>query len=371
MLNNDAEPIHVWSYLREYEALRGEVLETVDKVFRSGRLILGECVAKLEQEVADFVQVLGAVGVNSGTDALHLGLVALGIKPGDEIITVPNTAVPTVCAIVNAGAKPVFVDVNAQDYLIDVEQITDAITPQVRAILPVHLYGQCCAMDIVNAIAKKHGLFVLEDCAQSFGALQDNKPSGSLGDAAAFSFYPTKLLGGYGDGGLFASNNADYNARLRSLRMYGMQGSYYSERHGFNSRLDEVQAAILSLKLAYIEIWINRRREIAARYSEGLSGTGLSLPSENTGNRHVYYLYVVEHPDRDRLIERLADSNIHCNVSYPFPIHTMRGYDYLGYVQGQFPVSEAKASRILSLPMFPYLSDAEVERVIEALKRVA
>lgn len=370
MLDDYKEPIYVWSYLREYEQLREEILAAVDEVFRSGRLILGARVAQFEREVAYYVNLLSAVAVNSGTDALHLGLVASGIEAGDEVITVPNTAVPTVCAIVNAGATPVFVDINAEDYLIDAHQIVAAITSRTKAILPVHLYGQCCDMDRINAIAKQYGLFVLEDCAQSFGALQNGKFAGSHGDAGAFSFYPTKVLGGYGDGGAVGSNDADYIELLRSLRIYGMQGSYYSERHGFNSRLDEVQAAILSLKLPRIENWIERRRQIATRYSEGLKSTGLHLPSENSGNRHVYYLYVVEHPERDLVLQRLAEANIYCNVSYPFPIHTMRGYAYLGYRQGQFPVCEQTMGKVFSLPIVPHLCDAEVERVIDTLKRV-
>jgi aminotransferase EvaB len=370
MTDNCRETIQLWSYIREYEEMREEVLATVDDVFRSGQLILGERVARFEREMAAYVQLTGGVGVNSGTDALHLGLVAAGIQRGDEVITVPNTAVPTVCAIVNCGALPVFVDVNQRDHLIDVDQIVDVITPRTRAILPVHLYGQCCAMERINEIAKRYGLFVLEDCAQSTGARRHGRPAGSMGDAGAFSFYPTKVLGGYGDGGWIGSNNTDYIMLLRSLRMYGMQGNYYSERHGFNSRLDEVQAALLSLKLPRLEGWINRRRDIAARYSEELQSTGLSLPFECSDNRHVYYCYVVEHPQRDLVLKRLAENNIYCNVSYPFPVHTMRGYTYLGYRQGQFPVAEAKVRRIFSLPMFPQLSDAEIDRVIDTLKRV-
>jgi aminotransferase EvaB len=221
------------------------------------------------------------------------------------------------------------------------------------------------------AIAEKHGLKVIEDCAQSQGALYKNHQSGSIGHASAFSFYPTKVLGAYGDGGMVMSNDEDTIRLARSLRFYGMETQYYSERHGYNSRLDEVQAAILSLKLPRIDGWIERRRSIAARYASGLSGSGLVLPRENAHSRHSYYVYVVEHPtDRDGVLDRLAKRDINCNVSYRWPIHIMRGTADLGYREGQFPVTERKAQRIFSLPMYPHLKDEEVDTVIDALQDV-
>jgi aminotransferase EvaB len=361
------EKITIWTYLREYAELREQILQKVDDVFSSGRLILGEYVERFERELAEYIGVLGGASVNSGTDALHIGLVAQGVGPGDEVITVSNTAIPTVAAIVAAGAKPVFVDINADDYLINVDQIPEAITPRTKAILPVHLYGQCADMDRISQIAADHGLLVLEDCAQAFGALYRGRKAGSLGHAAAFSFYPTKILGGYGDGGWVGSNDPIFNAMVRSLRAYGTEGAYYSERHGFNSRLDEVQAAILSLKITHTEGWIEQRRQIANKYTKALSSTCLVLPLENPGNRHVYYNYVIDHINRDALMKRLAEQNIYCKISYPHPIHTMRGYAYLGYRTGQFPITEAKAARIFSLPMYPQLCDEEVERIISVL----
>ncbi len=364
-------PINVWDYLREYDELRDEILGAVDRVFRSGRLVLGQEGVKFEREMAFYLGVAGGVGVNSGTDAIYIALAALGVKAGDEVITVPNTAVPTVSAIRTLGATPVFVDVREDDFLMDVGQVEAAITPRTRAIVPVHLYGQCVDLDPLMAIAGRHGLKVMEDCAQSQGALYRNHQSGSVGHASAFSFYPTKVLGAYGDGGMVLSNDEAVIKLARSLRFYGMETQYYSERHGYNSRLDEVQAAILSLKLPRIEAWIERRREIAARYDRGLAGTGLVTPRENAHGRHAYYVYVVEHPtDRDGVLERLAKRDINCNVSYRWPIHTMRGSADLGYREGQFPVAERKAQRIFSLPMYPHLKDEEVDTVIEVLRDV-
>ena len=241
----------------------------------------------------------------------------------------------------------------------------------IAAIVAVHLGGIPLDLDALKSIAARHQLLLIEDCAQSQGARYKGCQSGSLADMAAFSFYPTKLLGAYGDGGMVVGNDEAALKLARSLRFYGMETTYYSERHGYNSRLDEVQAAILSLKLPRIEAWIDRRRAIAQRYAEGLAGTGLGLPLENDHSRHAYYLYVVEYADdRDRVLDRLAKRGVNCNVSYRWPIHTMRGYSHLGYREGQFPVAEAKARRIFSLPMYAHLTDEEVDIVIALLKVV-
>src|SRR6478609_2093697 len=365
------QPINVWDYSREYDELRDEILATVDRVFRSGRLVLGEEGRQFERKMGDYIGAFGGVGVNSGTDAICIALAALGVKAGDEVITVPNTAVPTVSAIRTLGARPVFVDVRDDDYLMDVDQVEAAITPHTTAVIPVHLYGQCVDLDPLMAVAQKHGLKVMEDCAQSQGALYKNHQSGSVGHASSFSFYPTKVLGAYGDGGMVLSNDEAAIKLAKSLRFYGMETQYYSERHGYNSRLDEVQAAILSLKLPRIEGWIERRRAIAARYNQALAGSGLVLPRENSHSRHTYYVYVVEHPsDRDGVLDRLAKRDINCNVSYRWPIHIMRGSADLGYREGEFPVTERKAQRIFSLPMYPHLTDEEVDTVIQVLRDV-
>src|SRR5438105_2113128 len=282
-----------WDYRREYEELRDEILAAVDRVFKSGQLIFGPEGAAFEHDMAAYVGAAGGVGVNSGTDAIYIALAAAGVAAGDEVITVPNTAVPTASAIQVLGARPVFVDIRDDDFLMDVSQIEAAITPRTRAIVPVHLYGQCVDLDPLMEIAKRHGLKVIEDCAQSQGALYKNRRCGSVGTAATFSFYPTKSLGGYGDGGMVLSDDKAVISLARSLRFYGMEKTYYAERHGYNSRLDEIQAAILALKLPRVEGWIARRRKIADRYRRGLADSGLKLPHENDYGCHVYHLFVV------------------------------------------------------------------------------
>jgi aminotransferase EvaB len=345
-----------WDYQREYDELRHEILGAVDRVFKSGQLILGPEGSAFERDMAAYIGVAGGVGVNSGTDAIYIALAAVGIAAGDEVITVPNTAVPTVSAIQTLGARPVFVDIGDDDFLMDIGQIEAAITPRTKAILPVHLYGQCADLDPLMAIAKRHGLKVVEDCAQSQGSLYRNRQCGSMGDASAFSFYPTKLLGGYGDGGMILSDDDAVVKLARSLRFYGMEETYFAERHGYNSRLDEVHAAILALKLPRVEGWISRRREIADRYRRGLGHSGLRLPKENAYGRHVYHLFVVETAgDRDAVLQRMELRGLKCGVHYRWPIHLMRGYEDLGYREGQFPVAEEKARHIFSLPIYPHL----------------
>ena len=357
-----------WDYRREYEELRDEILAAVDRVFKSGKLILGPEGIAFERDMAAYIGVKGGVGVNSGTDAIYIALAAAGVGSGDEVITVPNTAVPTVSAIQVLGARPVFVDIRDDDFLMDVGQIEAAITPRTRAIVAVHLYGQCVDLDPVLEIARRHGLKVIEDCAQSQGALYRNRRCGSIGTAATFSFYPTKLLGGYGDGGMVVSDDEAVVDLARSLRFYGMEQTYYAERHGYNSRLDEVHAAILSLKLPRVDGWINRRRAIADRYRQGFAGSGLRLPKENDYGRHVYHLFVVETSgDREATLARIEARGLKCGVQYRWPIHVMRGYQDLGYREGQFPVAERKARHIFSLPMYPHLGDDEVDEVIEAV----
>ena len=361
--------IQVWNYLSEYDELRDTILSAVDDVFSSGQLILGERVATLEADMASYIGVSETgIGVNSGTDALFIALKSLGIGPGDEVITVANTAVPTVSAIVSTGATPKFIDVDAATYLMDCDQLTAALTPQTACILPVHLFGQCADMTKINEIAKQHNLFVLEDCAQSTGATYDGQKSGQFSDLGAFSFYPTKLLGAYGDGGMILTNSAELQDKCRQLRRYGMEGSYYAEEHGYNSRLDEVQAAILSIKLKSLDDTILRRRQLAAQYFEKLKDTDLVLPVEADANQHAYYLYVVRHAERDRLIDAMAEQDIHLNISYPYPVSLMNGYAHLGYQEGDLPVTEKLAKEIFSLPMYPGLTDGEQDRVCDALQ---
>jgi dTDP-3-amino-2,3,6-trideoxy-4-keto-D-glucose/dTDP-3-amino-3,4,6-trideoxy-alpha-D-glucose/dTDP-2,6-dideoxy-D-kanosamine transaminase len=363
-------PIQVWDYRKEYEAEREEILAGVDKVFRSGRLILGASVKAFEEAYAAWNGVKHGIGVNSGTDALFLALKAIDVGPGDEVITVSNTAIPTVSAIAATGATPKFVDIDPATYLMDTSRLAAAVTPITKCILPVHLFGQCVDMKTVNAVAKKHGLKVLEDCAQCHGAEQDGHKAGSMSDLSATSFYPTKILGTYGDGGMVLTSDEAIAKRMRRLRMYGNEGTYYSVEHGYNSRLDELHAEILLRKLPRLDGYIERRRQLAARYDSKLAGSGLGLPATAKGNFHAYYLYVVRHPARDRILKALAEREINLNVSYPWPIHTMKGYAYLGGKDGDLPHTEKAAKEIFSLPMYPTLTDAEQDTVCDALQEI-
>jgi len=363
--------IDVWSYQDEYRRHRKQILKEVDKVFCSGHLILGNNVKSLEFNFSKYLKLKYGIGVNSGTDALQIALMSAKIGRGDEVITVPNTAVPTVSAIVSCGAKPVFVDINKEDYLINVNKIESLITKKTKAIIPVNLYGQCADYEKILAIAKKNNLIVIEDCAQSTGSFYKNKPSGSFGHISAFSFYPTKNLGAYGDGGFVGTSIQKYAKRALELRKYGMRQLYYSEEHGINSRLDEVQAAIINLKLKKLKVWINQRRKIANTYNKLLEKTSLVLPKENKKNFHAYYVYVVQHPNRKDIMNKLRKENIHCNISYPFPVHLMRGYSYLGYKKGDFPVAEKLSKKIFSLPMYPQLTEAMVLKVVRCLKKAS
>ncbi|MGJ5756590.1 aminotransferase EvaB [Streptomyces puniciscabiei] len=362
---------YVWDYLPEYHSEREDILDAVEKVFSSGTLVLGDSVKGFEEEFAAYHGVEHCVGVDNGTNALKLALQALGIGPGDEVITVSNTAAPTVVAIDGTGATPVFVDVNEDDFLMDVGQVEAAITERTKALLPVHLYGQCVDLDPLKALADRYGLALLEDCAQAHGATQRGRLAGTTGDAAAFSFYPTKVLGAYGDGGAVVTSRGDVEAELRKLRYYGMEKVYYTvQTPAHNSRLDEVQAEILRRKLTRLDAYVAGRQEVARRYQEALGDTELILPKVNEGNTHVYYVYVVRHPERDRIIEALKAHDISLNISYPWPVHTMTGFAHLGYAKGSLPVTEKLAGEIFSLPMYPSLSTGLQDKVIAALKEV-
>src|SRR4051794_25282285 len=298
--------LFVWGYLPEYEQERADILDAVDSVFRSGQLVLGPSVRAFEREFAAYNGVEHCAGVDNGTNAIVLGLRALGVGAGDEVITVSNTAAPTVVAIDSVGATPVFVDVHPETYLMDVAEVESVITERTRCVVPVHLYGQCVEMDPLLALARRHDLAVLEDCAQAHGARHHGRIAGSMGDAAAFSFYPTKVLGAYGDGGAVVTDDPEVDANLRRLRYYGMESQYYVvATPGHNSRLDEVQAEILRRKLTRLDGYIARRQQIADRYAEAFAGTDLVTPRTAPGNTHSYYVYVVRHPKRDKIIEVL------------------------------------------------------------------
>ena len=359
--------IKVWDYLDEYAVEKRDILAAVDRVFSSGTLILGNSVKSFEEEFAEYCGTLFGIGVDNATNGIFLALKALGVGPGDEVITVSNTAVPTVSAIVQAGASPRFVDVYPDTALMDVSKIEALITEHTRCIIPVHLYGQCVDMSTLLEISRKRNLHIIEDCSQSHGAIHHGKKAGSMGDMGVFSFYPTKPLGGFGDGGLITTSRPELNDRLRSLRFYGMEGKYYAEELGYNSRLDEVHAEILRYKLTHLNVYIEKRQKIAERYNLILSGTSLILPIIEAGNSHVFYVYVVRHSRRDELITELKKKDILLNISYPWPIHLMRGYAYLGCREGDLPITEAIASTIFSLPMYPSLSEEMQNETCQAL----
>jgi len=359
--------IKVWNYIREYQDEKDEIFAAIQRVLESGTLILGKNVSKFEREFSSYCDVQFGIGVASGTDALFLSLKALNIGIGDEVITVPNTAVPTVSAIVSTGAAVKFVDVEPKTYLMDTTKIEKVITNKTKCIVPVHLYGQCVDMDKVGKTAKKYGLYIIEDCAQSHGAIFHRKKAGSMSDMAAFSFYPTKVLGCFGDGGMVITGDKGLYERVKRLRFYGMEETYYSKEHGYNSRLDELQAAVLLNKLSHLDQYISKRRHLAKQYDTLLAETGLILPETMERNRHAFYLYVVRHSRRDRIISELKKKGIIVNISYPWPVHLMPAYRYLGYKQGDFPVAEKAAREIFSLPMSPSLTDQEQEMVVKAL----
>ena len=361
--------IFVWTYLDEYKNHRNKILRLVDKVFKSGNLILGDQVKKFEKSFANYTDNRYGIGVNSGTDALQIALMANKIKQGDEIITVSNTAVPTVSAIVSCNAKPIFVDVNENDFLINCDLIESKINKKTKAIIPVNLYGQSADYDKINKIAKKYRLKVIEDCAQSTGATYKGKPSGSFGDAAAFSFYPTKNLGAYGDGGMIVTNKKNLYLESKKLRKYGMSKLYYSEKHGINSRLDEVQAIILNYKLAKLNSDIKKRRRIAKIYYDNINCSDLLLPSENKKNFHAYYVFVVRHKKRKEVMNYLKKNGIFCNISYPFPIHNMRGYKNQFHRVKDLKITEKLSKEIFSLPMYPELNDKKLEKVINIINK--
>jgi dTDP-4-amino-4,6-dideoxygalactose transaminase len=357
-----------WDYLREYKILRKEILKSVESVFSSGQLILGEKVRNFEASFSSYCGGRFGIGVNSGTDALIIGLKALGIGIGDEVITVSNTAVPTVAAIRAAGAMPVFVDIREDTYLMNIDQVGQKITKKTKCVLPVHLYGHPVDMSPLVKITARHGIKVLEDCAQSHGAEYKNKMTGVIGDIGAFSFYPTKILGAYGDAGLIVTDDRKLADRARMIRMYGMEKAYYSEIEGINSRLDEIHAAILQVKFKRLEEDIKKRNRIADYYRRCLKNLDVILPAVKEDCTHVYYLFVIRVQKRDELLEYLKKKGIEGRIHFPTPIHLMRGYKFLGYKKGDFPVTEKAAREIISLPMHPHLQERELEKIVKAIR---
>lgn len=353
----------------QYEAIREEIDKAVLEVVRSTAFILGPQGKALEQSIAAYHGVRFGVGVASGTDALHLALRAAGVGPGDEVITTPFTFIATAEAVSYVGAVPVFVDVRPDTFNIDVEQIEKKITSRTKAILPVHLYGHAADMDPLMDIARRHRLTVIEDCAQSFGAEYRGKRTGSFGAAGCFSFFPSKNLGAYGDGGMVITDDERLAERMMSLRNHGSKVRYYHDEVGYNSRLDEIQAAVLNIKFRHIGAYNEGRRRAAALYTQLLSGLpGLRTPVELADCRHVFHQYTVRIKDRDAVKQRLDNAKMSSMIYYPVPCHLQEAYKGLGMRSGSLPVAEQAAAEVLSLPMYPELTEAQVRSVVDAVK---
>lgn len=356
----------------EYTSIRVEIDEAVGAVLRKGWYILGAQVAAFEREFAAFCGVEHGVGVASGTDAIHLAIRACGITAGDEVVTVANVSAPTVCAIVAAGARPRFADVRSDTMTMDPRRVDDLLrgdsSHRIKAIVPVHLYGHPAEIDRIVELARGHGAAVIEDACQAHGTTYNGRHVGSFGDAGCFSFYPTKNLGAYGDGGLVVCRDGAIAERVRMLRCYGEASKYKNLTYGINSRLDELQAAILRVKLRHLTSWNERRRSLAARYMAGLAGAGVETPVEAAGAFHTYHLYVVRSSRREALQAALRERGIGTSVHYPIPIHFQDAYRDLGYSAGDLPQTEACCAEVLSLPISTAMPPESVDIVCDAIR---
>lgn len=352
---------------QQYVGIKEEILAAVANVFESTQFVLGSEVTAFEEEFASYCGSHYGIAVNTGTSALHLALLAAGVGPGDEVITVPFTFVATTAAIVYCGAKPVFVDIDPLTYTMDPTLIEAAITPRTKAILPVHLYGHPADMHPILEIARRHGLTVIEDAAQAHGARYAGAPCGSLADLACFSFYPGKNLGAYGEGGMVTTNNPEFVRTIRMLRDWGAETKYNHVLKGFNYRMEGVQGAILRVKLRYLEQWTEARRAAASEYRARLTDCGLTLPTEAPGSRHVFHIFPVLTGQRDEFMQALKERGIQTGIHYPTPVHLLPAYLDLNYKRGDFSVSERVAAQEVSLPMFPELTSAQIAEVTEAV----
>ena len=352
----------------QYRTLKPEIEAAVARVLENAEFILGPAVSAFEKDFAAYVGTTEAIGVNSGTSALHLALLAAGVGAGDEVITVPYTFVASVAAIEYAGAKPVFVDVEPEYWTMDPARIEAAITPRTKAIIPVHLYGQPADMDPILEIAGRRGLTVIEDACQAHGADYKGRRCGTIGQLGCFSFYPGKNLGAYGEGGAVVTSDAAMAEQIRLLRSWGEKTRYEHTYRGFNYRMDGVQGAILGVKLRHLERWTELRRRHAADYARELQGSPAGLPRERSGSRHVYHLYVVRLAQRDAWRARLAEMGVQTGIHYPIPVHLQPAYRDLGYGRGDFPVCEAVAQDVLSLPMFPELTAEQIGTIAGLLR---
>jgi dTDP-4-amino-4,6-dideoxygalactose transaminase len=352
----------------QYHSIKDEIDRAVAGVLESTAFVLGKEVTAFENEFAQYVGSSQTIAVNSGTSALHLALLAAGIGPGDEVITVPFTFVATVAAIGYSGARPVFVDIDPRSFTMDVGQIEAAITERTKAIMPVHLYGHPADMDPILEIARRHKLVVIEDAAQAHGAEYKGRRVGSIGDMGCFSFYPGKNLGAYGEGGAVTTNNPEYARTIRILRDWGAERKYHHELKGYNYRMEGFQGAILRVKLRYLEGWTEMRRAHAKFYTEKLKGSDVATPVVMPETSHVWHVYGVRTKERELMQQSLQEQGVQTNIHYPFPVHLLKAWSDLGYREGAFPQSEAAAREELSLPMYPELTREQVEQVCTAVQ---
>ena len=352
----------------QYAALKSELLPAVEKVLAGAHYILGPNVTAFEQELAAFTGARFGIGVNSGSDALTLALRALEIGPGDEVITTPFTYIAPAESVHQMGAKIVFADIDPRTFLIDPEEVARKITSRTKAFIPVHLFGQAAPLAELKTLAESRGIQMVEDCAQAIGAAYRGQPVGGIGRLGCFSFYPTKNLGADGDGGMVVTKDEALSKRLKMLRVHGIERRYFHDLHGYNSRLDEIQAAILRVKLPHLNSWNARRAAIAARYSAGFAGLPLELPVTAAGNNHVFHVYAFLTERRDELQKFLADRGVPTLIYYPRPLHLQTVYADLGHREGDFPVAEAVSHRILPLPMYPELTDEQVDYVVAKVR---
>lgn len=351
----------------QYATIKKEVLAGISEVLESQRCIGGAKVKELEDKIAEFSNCKFAVGVTSGTDAILCSLMSLDIDYGDEVITTPFTFFATGGCIARTGAKPVFVDIDPKTYNIDPSLIESAITDKTKAIIPVHMFGQMVDMDPVMEIADKHNLFVVEDAAQAIGSIYKGKKAGSIGTCGCFSFFPSKNLGGIGDGGMIVTNDENLYKRMTSMRIHGEESRYVHKWIGGNFRLDPIQAVALNVKLSYLEDWFEARRKVAAYYNEKFSDTDIVTPYVNKDCVHTYNYYVIRVPQRDKVVEELKKNNIGYNIYYPIPLHLQECFSYLGYKEGDLPVSEQAAKEVLALPIYPELTDEMKDFVAETI----
>jgi len=357
----------------QYVSLRDDMRRAIERVMDSQRFVLGDEVRELENSIAEYCQTKHAIGCASGSDALLLALMALNIKQGDEVITTPFSFFATGAAIARLGARPVFVDIDPRTYNLDVSRVADAITSDTKAIIPVHIYGQCAQMDPLLELGKRHGVAIVEDAAQAIGATDDERRAGSMGLMGCFSFYPTKNLGGAGDGGILTTNDDAIARRLRRLRTHGGANEYQHEEIGINSRLDELQAAVLRVKLSSLDKWSDERARKADFYSQLLTDAGLSFPlvtpHVRPDGRHIFHQYVVRTPgNRDALMDHLKNKGVGTKVYYPVPLNLQECFSYLGYKEGDFPEAERAARETFALPAYPELAEAQQLYVVEAIK---